>query len=76
MCGSDMSGPCLQTRIMVALSSMRQRVNCRIFTEAWTEGLCLTSLDRQQLALQAQVQEVGKVLRRLHGKTEAFTAGV
>ncbi|CAE7489512.1 unnamed protein product [Symbiodinium microadriaticum] len=43
------------TRIMVALSSMRQRVNCRIFTEA-------------------QVQEVGKVLRRLHGKIEVIHA--
>ena len=30
------------------------------------------SLARQQLALQAQVQEVGKVLRRLHGKIEAL----
>ncbi|CAE7265278.1 unnamed protein product [Symbiodinium pilosum] len=42
-------------RIMVALSSMRQPVRCRIFAEV-------------------QVQEVGKVLRRLHSRTEVIHA--
>jgi len=42
-------------RTMVALSSLRQQVSCRIFAEV-------------------QVQEVGKVLRRLHARTEVIHA--